>query len=76
MVVEKFILNLHSKIVNMKYHELEKKLKEAGCYQVGSNRHPFWYSPITKMTFQTSHHGGKEVATGTLKKIMKDAGIE
>lgn len=76
MVVEKFILNLHSKIVNMIYHELEKKLKEAGCYQVGSNRHPFWYSPITKMTFQTSHHGGKEVATGTLKKIMKDAGIE
>ena len=34
----------------MKYSELHKKLREAGCYIVrqGSN-HPIWFSPLTQL---------------------------
>ncbi|WP_414601185.1 hypothetical protein [Algoriphagus sp. NG3] len=34
-----------------------------------------WYSPITKKEFQLSHHKSEEVKIGTLKSIMKDAGV-
>ncbi|WP_425542742.1 type II toxin-antitoxin system HicA family toxin [Algoriphagus jejuensis] len=61
----------------MKYSELEKLCKKAGCYWVrdGSN-HPIWYSPSTGKHFQLSHHKSQEVKTGTLGKIKKDAGIK
>ncbi|MBR5076999.1 MAG: type II toxin-antitoxin system HicA family toxin [Bacteroidales bacterium] len=62
----------------MKYSELEKKLKGMGCYLIRSEQggHPLWYSPRTGKTFQMSHHGRKEVAAGTLRKIKRDAGLE
>ncbi len=62
----------------MKYNELHKLLKKAGCYDTGRLRgsHPLWYSPITGNYFKTSHHGGEEVKNGTLKAILKDAGIK
>ncbi|MBR0078136.1 MAG: type II toxin-antitoxin system HicA family toxin [Bacteroidales bacterium] len=60
----------------MKYSELEKMLKKAGCYLIGNNDHPLWFSPITGKKFQTSHHKSEEVKTGTLGKILKQAGIK
>ena len=61
----------------MKYSELEKRLKKAGCYLIDSEgRHPSWYSPITGRYFQTSHHKSEEVKIGTLISILKDAGIK
>ena len=62
----------------MKYSELEKRLKEAGCYDTKkqANGHPVWYSPITNKKFRLSNHKSKEVATGTLKRILKDAGLD
>jgi len=60
----------------MKYSELHRKLKEAGCYEIGTNRHPWWFSPITGLKFQTGHHLNQEVAAGTLKSILKAAGID
>lgn len=61
----------------MKYNELEKKLRKAGCYPDGSmGGHPLWYSPITGKYFKMSHHGAKEVATGTLKSIIRDSGVK
>ncbi|REG88273.1 type II toxin-antitoxin system HicA family toxin [Algoriphagus antarcticus] len=60
----------------MKYSELERKLKKQGCYLVyDGKKHPVWYSPITGKEFQLSHHKGEEVKKGTLKSIMKDAGV-
>lgn len=61
----------------MKYNELHRLLKKAGCYLTGNQRagHPEWYSPKTKRKFTTSNHGQQEVATGTLKSIKRDAGI-
>lgn len=59
----------------MKYSELEKKLRKAGCYPVENSDHPIWYSPITKKMFKTGHHKSQEVKTGTLSKILKIAGV-
>lgn len=62
----------------MKYSELEKRLKKAGCYQVrnSNNGHPIWFSPITKLEFRTSHHKSEEVKIGTLKAISKASGVK
>ena len=62
----------------MKYHELERKVRKAGCYDTKKQQcgHPLWYSPATGKTFQMSNHGSEEVAKGTLKAILKAAGIK
>jgi predicted RNA binding protein YcfA (HicA-like mRNA interferase family) len=61
----------------MKYSELHKKLRKAGCveYRQG-NRHPIWHSPITEQTFSTSRHESQEVKKGTLNTILKQAGLK
>ena len=61
----------------MRYSELERKLKKAGCFCVrDGKRHPIWYSPITGKVFQLSHHKNEEVKFGTLQSIVRDSGIE
>lgn len=61
----------------MKYSEVERKLKKAGCYYVRDGRkHPIWYSPITGKEFQTSHHKSEEVKFGTLQSIIRDSGVK
>ncbi len=61
----------------MKYSELEKILKKAGCtvYREGSN-HTMWYSPITGQTFPVGRHRTEDVPKGTLKSIMTAAGLK
>lgn len=60
-----------------KYSELERLLRKMGCYKTSMEEsgHPLWYSPITNNYFAVSHHHSREVASGTLLKILKDAGI-
>lgn len=62
----------------MKYNELEKQVKKIGCFDTGRQQagHPLWHSPVTGMDFQMSNHGSEEVATGTLKKIKRAAGLK
>jgi len=62
----------------MKYTELEKKLKKAGCYYTGeqASGHPLWYSPITNVDFRISNHHSEEVPPGTLNSILKAAGLK
>ena len=62
----------------MKYNELMRKLKKAGCHDTGREicGHPAWYSPKTGKYFAVNHHGSQEVATGTLKNILRAAGLE
>ncbi len=62
----------------MKYNELHKKLRQAGCYDTGEQMagHPKWYSPITKRFFATSNHYSAEVAPGTLKNIRIASGVK
>lgn len=61
----------------MKYSELERLLKKAGCYDTGESLfgHPKWYSPTTGKYFAMSHHHSQEVKPGTLKKIKEDSGL-
>jgi len=49
-----------------------------GCYDTGrqQNGHPLWFSPKTGKDFQMSNHRSEEVATGTLNKILKAAGLK
>lgn len=62
----------------MKYKELERLVKKAGCYDTGECQagHPLWINPKTGVKFTMSHHHAQEVATGTLKSIKRAAGIE
>lgn len=58
--------------------ELEQKLQKYGCYELYGKQiheHPTWYSPITGKKFAMSNHKSKEVASGTLRTILKEAGI-
>lgn len=61
----------------MKYSELEKRLRQAGCYilKEGAN-HTIWFSPITGQKFPVGRHKTQDVPNGTLKSISKAAGIE
>lgn len=61
----------------MKYSELEKILKKAGCsiYREGAN-HTQWYSPITGNIFPVGRHKNQDVKSGTLRAILKQAGIK
>lgn len=61
----------------MKYSELHRALKKAGCQPLNrqAGGHPLWYSPKTGKTFRTSNHLSEEVKAGTLKAIKRDAGI-
>jgi len=60
----------------MKYSELERKLKNEGCFEDGEiNGHPAWFSPKTGKFFKMSNHKNQEVALGTLKSISKDSGV-
>ena len=61
----------------MKYNELEKLVRKAGCYPTGEEQagHPLWINPNTGERFAMSHHHSREVAAGTLKSIKRAAGI-
>ena len=60
----------------MKLNELLKILSKNGIELVQhGKRHDFYYSPITEKSFPVPRHA-KEIAIGTLKSIMKDAGLE
>lgn len=57
--------------------ELIRLLKKNGCTFVGHNkRHDAYYSPATGKTFMVGRHAKEEVREGTLRKILKDAGIQ
>lgn len=62
----------------MKYKELHRLLRKAGMVQLDEQRagHPLWLNPQTGEKFTTSNHGGHEVATGTLRAILRSAGLD
>lgn len=61
----------------MRVSELIKLIKKSGCYIIRhGSEHDIWYSPMTQRKFQVPRHPGKEIKTGTLNKIMKDAGLK
>lgn len=61
----------------MRYSELEKELRAAGCriLREGKN-HTIWYSPITGQQFTVPRHKTQEVPKGTLENIRRAAGLK
>ncbi len=64
-------------MIAIKYSELKKLLRQKGCSldHEGAN-HEIWYSPKTNKMFPIGRHNSKDVANGTLKAILKQAGLE
>lgn len=61
----------------MKVSELIKILKKNHCYLTDHGKeHDEWYSEITGKHFRVPRHPGKEIKTGTLNNILKDAGLK
>lgn len=62
----------------MKYKELHRILRKAGMIELSEQRagHRLWQNPQTGEKFTTSNHLMHEVASGTLKSILRSAGLE
>ena len=61
----------------MRYNELERVLRKAGCWiDHEGKKHTMWYSPITEEYFPVPRHQGQEVRAGTLNNILKAAGLK
>lgn len=61
----------------MKVSELLKILRKNGCFLVEHGKeHDKWHSPVTDRDFRIPRHTARELATGTLNAILKDAGIK
>lgn len=59
----------------MKTQELLKLLKKNKCYVLrNGSKHDIWYSESTGRQFAVPRHKA-EIPLGTLKNILKDAGI-
>ena len=62
----------------MRVNELKRLLKSHGCYELTTNvrGHDVWYSPLTDAKFRVPRHQTREIPTGTLSSILKQAGLE
>ncbi len=61
----------------MKFSELKRLLKKNGCYMLmQGKRHEIWKSNITGEEFPIGRHNTEEVPTGTLKSILRSAGLK
>lgn len=71
--IDTFALILYA----MKYSELIKIVRKAGCVPTGAQMggHPLWINPNTGVVFKMSNHLSQEVATGTCIAVLKAAGV-
>lgn len=61
----------------MKINECIRLLKASDCYILrNGNRHDLWKSNKTGAVFAVPRHGAKEIPEGTLKGILKAAGLK
>jgi predicted RNA binding protein YcfA (HicA-like mRNA interferase family) len=66
-----------TKIPVLTSREVIKGLKEAGFEfdRQAKGSHEIWYNPGTKRSTTIPNHPGVEIPKGTLKAILKQAGI-
>jgi predicted RNA binding protein YcfA (HicA-like mRNA interferase family) len=61
----------------LKYRDLIKLLEQDGWYwKRTSGSHHIYKHPTKQETVVTAYHGAKDVPEGTLKSILKKAGLE
>lgn len=60
----------------MKYNELYKKLRKAGCFLLHhGTRHDLWKNSKNGKTAWVARHGTQEVPIGTLKSLYQELGL-
>jgi predicted RNA binding protein YcfA (HicA-like mRNA interferase family) len=61
----------------MRYRELAKRLRELGCELVrsGAGSHRIWWNPTNDRYTTIPDWGGKDLKTGTLRRIVSDLGL-
>lgn len=61
----------------MKTSQFKQLLIDAGCllYREGK-RHEVWINPKTGAIGMVGRHNGKEMPTGTARKILRTLGLE
>jgi len=61
----------------MKYRDLIKRVEKDGWYwKRTSGSHEIYKHPTKSGTVVVAHHGSKDIPEGTLKSILKQAGLE
>jgi predicted RNA binding protein YcfA (HicA-like mRNA interferase family) len=64
-------------IIEMKSSELIRKFEKGGWVQVRqSGSHKIFKNPTNELTISVPSHGSKEVPTGLVKKLLKQAGLK
>ena len=60
----------------MNYAELTRSLTNLGCCfrRHAKGGHEIWWHPQRRLYTVVPHHGKKDVAKGTLNKVLKDLG--
>lgn len=61
----------------MNYREVTRRLKQLGCEfrREAKGSHEIWWHPLKKRYTTIPHHGNKDIAQGTLRKILRDLEI-
>jgi len=61
----------------MRYRELAKRLRRLGCEELreGKGSHKVWHNPNNDRTAAVPNWGSRDLATGTIRAIIRDLGI-
>ncbi len=61
----------------MRYREVAKRLKKLGCQELrqGKGSHRIWLNPETNQIASVPDWGGKDLAPGTVRAIIRELGI-
>jgi mRNA interferase HicA len=61
----------------MRYRELAKRLRKLGCREIraGKGSHFIWRNPDTGQVASVPDWGSKDLATGTVRAIIRELGI-
>jgi predicted RNA binding protein YcfA (HicA-like mRNA interferase family) len=61
----------------LKYREITSLIEQDGWYwKRTSGSHRIYKHPTKPVTVVIAHHGAKDIPEGTLKSILKQAGLE
>jgi predicted RNA binding protein YcfA (HicA-like mRNA interferase family) len=65
------------RLAGFKYQQVAKRLIALGLIleRKGKGSHEIWYNPKTDCFTVLPHHGSKDVKEGTLRNMLKQAGI-
>jgi predicted RNA binding protein YcfA (HicA-like mRNA interferase family) len=66
-----------TKIPVLTARDVIRGLKKAGfvLYRQARGSHEIWYNPATKRRTTVPNHPGTDIPRGTLKAILKEAGL-